>query len=88
MKTIMTAAFAVIAVASAATSAIAGEPTGGHYEWRSAPQMGPRAPFQAPRRVWVPDQAQTARCDCTMMKMSAADCMKNMGAMRMSPSAG
>lgn len=56
----------------------------GHYEWRQSPNYGPRAPFTAPRRVWVPDAPQVASCDCDMMKMSstdAADCMKQMHSM-------
>lgn len=53
----------------------------GHYEWRSMPQYGPRAPLAAQRRVWVPDAPQMANCDCDMMKMSAADCMKEMHGM-------
>ncbi|MDF0490514.1 hypothetical protein PX554_20490 [Sphingomonas sp. H39-1-10] len=56
----------------------------GHYEWRQSPNYGPRAPFTAPRRVWVSDATQVASCDCDMMKMSttgAADCMKRMHSM-------
>ena len=29
----------------------------GHYEWQPARQQGPRAPLQAPVRIWVPDRA-------------------------------
>lgn len=48
----------------------------GHYEWRQSPNYGPRAPFTAPRRVWVPDAPQMASCDCTMMQANATDCMR------------
>lgn len=47
----------------------------GHYEWRSVPQFGPRAIGPSRVRVWVPEQAQVASCDCAMMQASAADCM-------------
>jgi hypothetical protein len=56
----------------------------GHYEWRRAPQSGPRAPLQAPRRVWIPDATQVASCNCDMMKMSGTDaaaCIKGMPGM-------
>lgn len=55
-----------------------------HYEWRSGPQFGPRAPLRASRRVWVSKGAQVAGCDCGVMKMSSADaisCMKDMSGM-------
>ncbi|WP_233203744.1 hypothetical protein [Novosphingobium sp. HII-3] len=45
----------------------------------------------SPRRVWVPDAPQMANCNCDMMKMSAADCMKEMHSMASpssAPSAG
>ncbi|WP_223262987.1 hypothetical protein [Sphingobium sp. SCG-1] len=56
----------------------------GHYEWRQAPQYGPRAPLQAARRVWVPDAMHMASCACDLMKMSgtaATACMKAMPGM-------
>ncbi len=28
----------------------------GHYEWRPAPQFGPRAPLRAPVHIWVSDR--------------------------------
>lgn len=49
----------------------------GHYEWRSIPQSGPRATGPTRQQVWVPDP-QMANCNCDMMKMNAADCMKHM----------
>lgn len=89
MKTLKIAAAIIAASASAFAVAPAfaqdGTSGAGHYEWRSAPQYGSRAPMQARKRVWVPDHAQMANCNCDMMKMSPADCMKEMHGM-MSPS--
>jgi len=89
MKTLKIAAAIVAASASAFTFAPAfaqdSAASSGHYEWRAVPQYGPRAPLQTSKRVWVPDHAQMANCNCDMMKMSAADCMKEMHGM-MSPS--
>lgn len=87
--------YALLGVALAApVSAFAGQTDhsqqSGHYEWKSVPQYGPRAPLQGQRRVWVPDTTQVAACDCDMMKMSstgAADCMKQMHSMASPPSA-
>ncbi len=78
--------YALLGIALAApVAAFAGLPDhsqqSGHYEWKSVPQYGPRATGPAQRRVWVPDAAQVASCDCDMMKMSAADCMKEMHSM-------
>lgn len=47
----------------------------GHYEWRSTPSFGPRAPIAMRTRVWVPDAMQQASRDCPMMHSAAADCM-------------
>jgi hypothetical protein len=52
----------------------------GHWEWRSAPQYGPRATGPARVRIWVPESRDIASCDCAMMQASAADCMR--GAVR------
>ena len=74
--TFRAAALAVLALGAASTVAFAadsGARPGGHYEWRQVPQFGPKAPMAAPRRVWVPDTAQMAICECDMIKMSAAD---------------
>lgn len=91
MKTINLSAAAIAAALSAfaitAPAFAQDAPTAsarGHYEWRQAPNYGPRAPLQGARRVWVPDATQVASCDCDMMKMSstgAADCMKRMHSM-------
>ena len=88
--TFRAAALAVLALGAASTVAFAadsGARPGGHDEWRHVPQIGPKAPIAAPPRVWVPDNAQMANCDCDMMKMSAADCMMNMHKPK-APSAG
>ena len=90
MKTFKIAAAVIAASISAFTIAPAfaqGDAAGqarGHYEWRQAPQHGPRTPLQSARRVWIPDATQVASCDCDMMKMSgtaAASCMKGMPGM-------
>ena len=52
----------------------------GHWEWRAAPQYGPRATGPARVRIWVPESRDIASCDCAMMQASAADCMR--GAVR------
>ena len=41
----------------------------GHYEWRSAPQFGPRATGPARKRVWVAHNPKMPNCDCDMMKI-------------------
>ena len=81
----MTAAssFAAPALADASYN-----PTQGHYEWRSAPQYGPRSTGPAQQRVWVADHAQMANCNCAMMQMSADDCMAAMHQGRDKTSAG
>ena len=60
----------------------------GHYEWRSAPQFGPRATGPARKRVWVAHNPKMPNCDCDMMKMSANACMKSMHDHKAAPSAG
>jgi hypothetical protein len=77
--TFSAATLAVLAAAStAAFAADAAARAGGHYEWQQVPQYGPRSTGPTQKRVWVPDAAQMANCDCEMMKMSAAGCMMNM----------
>jgi len=71
-------------IAPAFAQGDAASPVQGHYEWQQAPQSGPRAPLQAPRRVSIPDATQVASCNCGMMKMSgtaASACMKGMSGM-------
>lgn len=92
MKTILFgAAVAALSLGLGSTAAYAQSaksPSGGHYEWRSVPQFGPRATGPARKRVWVADNTQMANCDCDMMKMSPADCMKSMHNRGAAPSAG
>jgi hypothetical protein len=58
------------------------------YEWRQAPQVGPRTTVHQWKRVRVPDNAQLANCDCDMMRVSTDECMKNMHRMGAARSAG
>jgi hypothetical protein len=86
---IIAASISAFTIAPAFAQGSAAGQAQGHYEWQRAPQSGPRAPLQAPRRVWIPHATQVAACDCDMMKMSGADaaaCMKGMPGMA-SPSA-
>jgi hypothetical protein len=79
--TFRAATLAVLALGAVSTAAFAADSNarpGGHYEWQQVPQYGPRSTGPTQKRVWVPDTAQMADCDCDMMKMSAADCMMNM----------
>lgn len=89
MKTISAALLAAISLTAPAWAADNGQTTPqGHWEWRSVPQHGPRATGPAQKRFWVPDRPQVADCECDMMKMSAADCMKSMHDGHSKPSAG
>lgn len=72
----LAAVFTVSAPALAQNTAPPAET--GHWEWRSQPSFGPRAPLRAPVRVWVPanaaaasTEAKPANCDCAMMHASA-----------------
>ena len=87
MKTILTLAAAIAALASASAS-FANTP-GGHWEWQSHSTFGPNKSNVTPQiRVWVRDRSsEVASCNCDMMKMSAADC-KMMSGKRRAPSAG
>jgi len=81
MKTLfLYAALGVAFSASApAMAAQTNQPTrSGHYEWRTVPQFGPRATGPVQKRVWVPNEAAKAECDCAMMKAHPAECMKDM----------
>ncbi|OYW89097.1 MAG: hypothetical protein B7Z20_00910 [Sphingobium sp. 32-64-5] len=91
MKTFTIAAALGAALLAPATAFAADSPQergSGHYEWRDAPQPGPRSTGPTHKRVWVPDHPQMANCDCDMMKMSADDCMKPMQPGSAAPSAG
>ena len=50
----------------------------GRHEWRPVQQVGPRATGPALKRVWVAAHGRMADCECDMMKMSAAGCMRPM----------
>lgn len=52
----------------------------GHFEWRTQPSYGPRAPTRAPVRVWVGDaRPMAAGCDCAMMHGTPAQASACMG---------
>lgn len=46
----------------------------GHYEWRAAPNFGPRSTGPSMRRIWVADSKSPA-CDCSMMAVDPTTCM-------------
>lgn len=83
MKIIVRAATiaATLALSATASAAFATDaqptPSTGHFEWRSQPSYGPRAPVRAPTRVWVSDsRLMAADCDCSMMRgPEAVHCM-------------
>jgi hypothetical protein len=78
----MKIALAASAALLAAPAAYAASPStvnqGGHWEWRSMAQPGPRAPAQALRRVWVPDDSQSDANRRPMMERMHASCMSMM----------
>lgn len=81
IKTMLSAALvAALSLAVPALAADASSTPQGHWEWRSAPQYGPRATGPARVRIWVPQSRDMASCDCVMVQPSAADCMR--GAVR------
>lgn len=52
----------------------------GHFEWRTPPSYGPRAPLRAPVRTWVGDAVpMAAGCDCPMMHGSQTQASVCMG---------
>ncbi|HMO73744.1 MAG TPA: hypothetical protein PKD99_00620 [Sphingopyxis sp.] len=73
-------AVAAFAAATLAAPVFAQEQSGGHYEWQTRQVPGPNKSNTNSRfRVWVKDKpGQMAHCDCDMMKVSPADCMKKM----------
>jgi hypothetical protein len=82
MKKFVFAALAAVVAASSASASptSSGNPSqAGHWEWRSGPAYGPRAPIPAPRRVRIADAAQVAACDCAMMKQASNTCMSMNG---------
>ena len=89
MKTFLTLAAANAALTTASAS-FAKAPAGGHWDWQSRPTPGPnKSNLPQQVRVWVKDGGtEVADCSCTMMKMSAADCMMDMPGKHAVPSAG
>lgn len=84
MNTYISAAAMAAALASSASAVPAFADTTpttqtGHFEWRTPPSYGPRAPTRAPVRVWVGDAKPAASaCDCPMMRgvqAQASTCM-------------
>ena len=79
MMKIALAASAGLLAASAAYATSPSTPNqGGHWVWRSVAQPGPRAPAQAPQRVWVPDAAQADASSRPIMEHMRASCMSMM----------
>ncbi|WP_372851666.1 hypothetical protein [Sphingomonas sp.] len=72
---IVAAAALLSATPALASPAQATTPDQGHFEWRAAPQAGPRAPIAAPRRVWVGSPSASDRmasCDHRMSQSGRA----------------
>jgi len=66
------AAFAAVGSLPAAAQATDQTSASGHYEWRAAPQAGPRAPATGQHRIWVAANRHTAECDCPMPKAQSS----------------
>jgi hypothetical protein len=81
---------AAVAAALAATSAAsANEAAGGHWEWRSQPNFGPKSTGPSRVRVWEKDRGNdVANCDCPTMKIDRDNCMMTMRGKGGTPSAG
>lgn len=88
MKTIIALAAAAAALATA-SPAFANDHARGHWEWRNQPAPGLRIGTPSRARVWVKDdETRIAGCDCFMMKMDAAACMRAMPGNRQAQPAG
>lgn len=83
-------AVAALVAATLAAPVLAQEQSGGKYEWQTRQAPGPNKSNTPSRvRVWVKDKpGQMAQCECDMMKMSPADCMKKMSGDHKMPSQG
>jgi len=68
---VLRAAAAAALMVGAGSGAAFAQTSTGHWEWKSVPNFGPRAPFQAPKRVWIADPHPTADCDCMKMRSQA-----------------
>ena len=77
MNKIGMAALSAVFATSTAFAAPTERPAG-HWEWRPAPQFGPRA-VPGQRRVWVPDVSQATACACPMMERTPDACMSMKG---------
>lgn len=71
------AALAAALMTGAGSGTAFAQAASGHWAWKTAPQAGPRAPFPAPKRIWVVDAV--ADRDCATMRAHEADCMKAAG---------
>lgn len=88
MKTIFTLAVVAAALATASVAS-AHDQSGGHWEWRTQPSIGPKSTVPSRTRVWVKnDETRMANCDCPMMKEHPADCLMDMRGEGAAPSAG
>ena len=88
MKTFLTVAAALVAVASA-SAVSAQDPARFGSEWKATPSFGPRSAPIAPVHVRAKDRASAlANCDCPMMKANPANCMMDMRGNRAAPSKG
>ncbi len=77
MKTLLTFAAALAALASVSTAS-ANDRGPGHWEWQDRPVYGPNKSNLPSRvRVWVEDNPIVAECNCAMMDDTAtkATCM-------------
>lgn len=65
----------LVAAPALASTPPAAAPGQGHFEWRAGTQASPRAPLSAPRRVWIPSDAdRMASRDCAMMRVQPEAC--------------
>lgn len=88
MKTrlLLAAAIGLLVPVSAAS---AHAPEGGHWEWRSRSQLGPRPTTPALVRVWISDDvANNAACKCSAMKADTSGCTMDMSGKARVPSIG
>ncbi len=67
-------------VGISAASGVGAEPhtdtrQAGHWEWKTPPSYGPRAPLPVSHRVWVPDRQDQAAGDRVAMHKTGGICM-------------
>ncbi len=68
-----TVAISAVSVASAEPHTDARQ--AGHWEWKTPPSYGPRAPLPVSHRFWVADRQDQAAGDCTAMHKTGGACM-------------